>query len=94
MISADNVRYIGSLSRIYLKEKEINDLAEDLEKILHYVAKLEKLNISAVEPTSHVLPLKNIYREDKIKPPLKQKEALIMAVEEHKGHFKVPRVIG
>lgn len=93
MITEKDVRYIASLSRINLREEEIGQLTRNLEDILHYMAKLEKLDVAKVEPTSHVLPLKNVYREDKPREPLPQKEVLKIAVEQLKGAFKVPKVI-
>lgn len=93
MISEKDVRYIASLSRIHLREEEIEKLTKDLESILTYVKKLEKLDITHVNPTSHVLPLKNVYREDTITPSLQQSEALRISVENFNGSFKVPKVI-
>ena len=92
-ITEKDVEYIASLSRIYLQREEVAALQKDLEGILDYVAKLEKLDISKVQPTSHVLPLQNVYREDTVKPSLKQDEALKISVDKHNGSFKVPRVI-
>ena len=92
-VTKEDVAHIASLSRIHLQETEIDSLRKNLEEILHYVAKLEKLDVSQVPPTSHVLPLKNVYREDKARSPLTQMEALQMAVEQYKGSFKVPKVI-
>ena len=93
MITPKDVKYIASLSRIHLRDEEIEELTKNLENILHYIAKLEKLDVSKVEPTSHVLPLKNVFREDKVKPSLTQEEALKIAVDKHHGAFKVPKVI-
>ncbi|HBR15496.1 MAG TPA: Asp-tRNA(Asn)/Glu-tRNA(Gln) amidotransferase subunit GatB [Candidatus Omnitrophica bacterium] len=93
MISEKDVRYIAGLSRIHLRDEEIESLTKDLENILHYVKKLEKLDIAHVNPTSHVLPLKNVYREDTITPSLQQSEALRISGETSKGSFKVPKVI-
>ena len=93
MISEKDVRYIASLSRIHLKDDEIAPLTKNLEGILHYIAKLEKLNVADVKPTSHAITLENVYREDTITPSLTQKEALKNAVEQHQGSFKVPKVI-
>ena len=93
MITEKDVKYIASLSRIHLRDEEIDKLTKNLEDILHYVEKLEKLDISNTEPTTHVLPLKNVYREDKVHTSLKQLEALKIAVEHYNGSFKVPKVI-
>ena len=92
-ITEKDVRTIASLSRIYLRDEEIQRLTKDLEGILDYIAKLEKLDTSLVEPTSHVLPLRNVFREDVFKESLGQKDVLKIAVEQTQGSFKVPKVI-
>ena len=92
-ITEKDVEYIAGLSRIHLQKEEVAALQKDLEGILHYVAKLEKLDTAKVQPTTHVLPLQNVYREDKPRPSLKQEEVLKISVDKHNGSFKVPRVI-
>ena len=93
MISKKDVQQVASLSRIYLNKKEIEAITKNLEDILHYIAKLEKLDVTNIKPTSHVLPIKNVYREDQIMPSLPQNDALSFSVEKHNGSFKVPKVI-
>ena len=93
MISEKEVQQIASLARIHLESEEIKVLTKDLESILRYVAKLEKLDVAKVEPTSHALELRNVFREDKVIPSLKQAEVMKIAVEHHQGSFKVPKVI-
>ena len=93
MISEDDVKYVANLARIHLRDDEIKPLTGDLEKILHYVSKLDTLDVAKTDPTSHVYPLKNITRADKVKPSLTQHESLKISVEQHQGAFKVPKVI-
>jgi aspartyl-tRNA(Asn)/glutamyl-tRNA(Gln) amidotransferase subunit C len=93
MISEKDVQYVADLARIHLKNEEIKRLTTDLEKILHYINKLNTLDVSDVQPTSHVLPLKNVQREDTVRPSLTQQETLKMSVEQQDGAFKVPKVI-
>lgn len=93
MISKEDVKYIANLARINLADDEIQPLAKDLESILDYITQLEKLNVDNVPPTSHVLSLKNVYRDDEVKPSLTQDEALSIAIAELKGAFKVPQII-
>lgn len=92
-ITEDDVRYVASLARIHLRADETGRLTKNLEDILGYVHKLERLDVSRVEPTSHVLPLKNVYREDAVQPSLSQDEALQTTVQKHAGCFKVPQII-
>jgi len=93
MISENDVKYVAALSRIYLKEDEVASLQRDLEKIIGYVTKLGKLDVTGIEPTSHALPLQNVVREDDIKHSLPHEAALSIAVEKKDGSFIVPKVI-
>ena len=93
MISEKDVKYVAGLARIHLRDEEVGRLTKDLEKILDYINTLDTLDVSDVQPTSHVLPLKNVHREDKVRPSLTQQEALKFSVEQQDGSFKVPKVI-
>ena len=93
MITEKDVLYVASLSRVNLQQEEIDKITQNLEDILQYIAKLEKLDVSQIQPTSHVLPIHNVYREDKPSPSLSQQEALKIAPTHAKGAFKVPKVI-
>ncbi len=93
MISDKDVQYVADLARIHLRNDEISHLTKDLENILHYIQKLDTLDVTDVQPTSHVASLKNVHREDAVKPSLTQQEALKFSVEQHEGSFKVPKVI-
>jgi aspartyl-tRNA(Asn)/glutamyl-tRNA(Gln) amidotransferase subunit C len=93
MLTNKDVSYIAALARIHVPESELEDFTHTLEKIISYVDQLSELKVDGVEPTSHVLHLKNVYRADVKKPSLPQNEALSTAVESHQGFFKVPRVI-
>ena len=92
-ISEQQVKNIAHLSRIHLRDDEVQSLTKNLESVLDYIAKLQKLNVDNVKPTSHVLSIENVFRDDTIKSSLSQKDILKMAVASHKGFFKVPQVI-
>ena len=55
---------LKSLAQITLSEEEREQAAEDLEKMLGLIGKLEELDTEGVEPMSHVLPVQNVFRED------------------------------
>lgn len=93
MISNKDVQHIAGLARIHLRDEEIQPLAQDLEQILNYIATLNELDVTEVEPTSHVFPLKNVMRADEPQPSFTQEEALSFAVDKAQGAFKVPKVI-
>ncbi len=93
MLNKDDVRYIAGLARIHIPEDELEGFTKNLENIIGYVDQLSELKVDNIEPTSHVLHLKNVYRADIVKPSLSEQDALKFAVESHQGSFKVPRVI-
>ena len=93
MISKEDVRHVANLSRIHLSDDQIEKFTQNLESILDYVTKLEELDVSQVQPTSHVLELKNVYREDKVDDSFTQEQALSFAIEKDRESFKVPKVI-
>lgn len=93
MINNNDVKYTANLSRLQLDENDMNNFVHDLQKILSYIDKLNELDTSNVEPTAHVLPIKNVKREDIIAASLPNKDALQSAPETSDGFFHVPPVI-
>lgn len=92
-INKDTVKYVADLARIELSEKELESFTGQLDRILAYVAKLNKLNISGIEPTSHVLQMKNVYREDSVKKSLDASEVIKNSPAKDNNLFKVPKII-
>jgi aspartyl-tRNA(Asn)/glutamyl-tRNA(Gln) amidotransferase subunit C len=66
---------------------------QQLGNILQYVEQLNKLDTSNVEPLTHPLDMKNVFREDVVQPSLTQQEVLSNAPEPQSGHFKVPKIM-
>ena len=93
MLSKEEVRTIAGLARIHLEEAEVEHLRRNLEDILRYIDQLKKLDVNGIAPTTHVLPLKNVYRNDKMKPSFLQPAALKISQHQYRGFFKVPQVI-
>ncbi|PKM90676.1 MAG: Asp-tRNA(Asn)/Glu-tRNA(Gln) amidotransferase GatCAB subunit C [Firmicutes bacterium HGW-Firmicutes-12] len=92
-ISKQDVEHVAVLSRLELSENEKENYTETLNSILEYMELLNRVDTSDVEPTAHVLPLINIFREDKPHEPLDRKMALANAPDEEDGCFKVPRIV-
>ena len=92
-IAPEVVSHIARLSRISLSDEEKKLFTEQLNEILTYMDKLNQLNTENVEPTSHVIPLKNVLREDKISPSLSLEKMFVNAPDKHRGYFKVPKII-
>lgn len=93
VITQDTVKHLAWLARIKLDQEEMEYFAKQLDRVLEYIDKLKKIDISKIEPTSHVLSLKNIFREDKIGKSSSSNEVLTNAPSVDNNFFKVPRII-
>ncbi len=93
MITRDDAVYIAKLSRLDIDDSDLDKYVPQLQQILQYIEKLNELDTSGVEPTAHVLHLRNITREDDIKESLPNEDAMRSAPEVETGFFKVPPVI-
>ena len=94
MISRDDVAHLAQLARIELEASEIVHLAGQLEVILGAVARVQEVAGADVAPTSHPLPLKNVFRPDVIRPSLTPEEALSGAPASEEQRFRVPQILG
>ncbi|MBS3898969.1 MAG: Asp-tRNA(Asn)/Glu-tRNA(Gln) amidotransferase subunit GatC [Dethiobacter sp.] len=92
-LTVKEVAYVASLARLEMAEGEMEKFAGQLSAILEFADKLNRLETEDILPTAHVLPLKNVFREDRVSPGLERKEALLNAPEVEEGMFRVPRVI-
>ncbi len=90
---AFEIEKIVDLVRIQLKPEEKNKLRKDIQSILGYVEKLNELKTDAIEPTSHVLNLENVYRPDRVEPSSVRDEVLEQAPLSDGKFFKVPKVV-
>lgn len=93
-ITRDEVRRIARLANLEFTEEEQERFTRQLSAILDHVAHLDRLDTTAVEPTSHAGDDASPLREDAPAPTLSTDEALANAPESGRGLFKVPRVLG
>jgi aspartyl-tRNA(Asn)/glutamyl-tRNA(Gln) amidotransferase subunit C len=93
-ISRDEVAHLADLARIDLSDSELDHLAPQLSVILEAVASITGVAGDDVPPTSHALPLTNVFRADVVQPCLTADEALSGAPEVEQQRFKVPRILG
>ena len=92
-ITVEDIEYVCELARLELSPGEKQHLTSQLKDIIKYIEKLNELDTEKVEPTSHVLPLRNVMRPDKLAKSLDQQDVLEMAPKANEGTFRVPRVI-
>ena len=88
-----DIQQVAELARLNLKPDERAKLSKDLEAILAYVDQLQELDTKKVEPTSHVLPIGNVFRKDKVKISQIREKVLNHAPKREGKFFKVPKVI-
>ena len=88
-----DIEKIAILARLQLTEDEKNRLGRQFEQILAYIDQLDRLDTKDVEPTTHVLPLQNVFREDELKKNFPDAEYLPLAPRHDKGHYEVPQII-
>lgn len=93
-ITKNDVEKIAALAKLKFSDKELEDFTPQMNEILSYMAKLNELDTEKVEPLSHPVEQKNIFREDKSKPSISTEEALKNSPDKNETHFKVPKVIG
>ncbi|WP_219839037.1 Asp-tRNA(Asn)/Glu-tRNA(Gln) amidotransferase subunit GatC [Paenibacillus sp. R14(2021)] len=92
-ITIKDVEHVANLARLELSEQEKEQFAGQLNAILKYAEKLNELETDDVEPTSHVLPVHNVMREDVIRESVSNETALRNAPDDEDGQFKVPAVL-
>ncbi len=88
-----NIDDVALLARLKLSDDEKKLFSDQLGKIIGYIDTLNELDTSDVVPTSHVLPLKNVFRDDVVAPSQSVEKALKNAPESKDGFFRVPKII-
>jgi aspartyl-tRNA(Asn)/glutamyl-tRNA(Gln) amidotransferase subunit C len=91
--SEKDIEQLAFLSRLELTAGDKAAYTRSLNAILDYLDMLKKFDTNAVEPAAHVLPFKNVFREDKLQQSLAVEQALANAPEEGEGAFVVPRIV-
>lgn len=83
----------AELSKLKFSDKEINEFTSQFEKILDYVAQIDKLDLSDIRPLTHILEIVNVEAEDIAQEAINIKDALKNAPKHNDNFFKVPKVI-
>ncbi len=92
-LSQETLKYVADLSRIELTAQELEKLSLQLQTILGFIDQLSKADIYGIEPTSHILPISNVLREDEPKDSLPIEKTMANAPQKKDNFFAVPRVI-
>ena len=92
-ITKEEVKKVAQLARLELDVNEINNHAEQLEKILDYIKQLEKIDTADVPCTTRAIEVTNIFRKDEKKNYDSTEELLELAPSKEDKYFKVPKII-
>lgn len=92
-LSPSDVARLGELARIDLTEEELHHLAPQLDVILEAVASVTLVAGDDIPPTSHALPLTNVFRDDVVRPSLPVADVLAAAPATELDRFRVPRIL-
>ncbi len=92
-ISSDDVRKVAQLARLDLPEAKIATYTGQLERILDYVAQLEKVDTEGVPPTTRAVEVVNVTRDDRVVPTPVRDELLDLAPQREGDFFRVPKIL-
>lgn len=92
-ISKEEIEHIAMLARLSLSEEEKELFISQLSSVLDYMKKLNELDTSDIEPTSHVLPLGNVMRDDTPRPSVPKEDALMNAPNHTEKFYRVTKII-
>jgi len=93
-VDHSEVEHVAMLARITLSRTEQDLYSGQLSAILEFFDKLKEIDTTDVAPTSHVLEITNVVRDDCQQHPLDIKDALLNAPDASAGFFRVPKILG
>ena len=92
-LTREEVMHVARLARLAFTDEEVDKFGAQLSAILDHAARVSEVAADDVQPTSHALPLVNVFRDDVVGDCLPQDKALSTAPDVEDGRFKVPRII-
>lgn len=92
-ISRDDVAHLARLARLAVTDDELDVFAGQLDVILGSVARVSEVAAADIPPTSHAVPMTNVYRRDEVRPSLPREAVLAGAPSVEDDKFRVPRIL-
>ncbi len=92
-INEETIRYVAALAKLSISEEENRKTMQDLNHILEYIETMNGLDTEGVEPMSHVLPIRNVFREDEVTNTDDREELLRNAPKRIGDSFSVPKTV-
>ena len=90
-ISLQQIKHLAHLSRLEFSEEELKEMQGDMGKILDFVAQIDALDLSGIEPLTQMSDSVNVMREDQTKGMIEKEEALKNAPDANSDYFRVPK---
>jgi aspartyl-tRNA(Asn)/glutamyl-tRNA(Gln) amidotransferase subunit C len=91
-LSLEDVHKVAMLARLELDAEELVRHTSHLNALIAQFEALQAVDVNDVEPTSHSIPMFNVFREDSVRPSLSRDEVLANAPEARDGCLIVPRI--
>ena len=92
-ITREQVEHIAHLARLEFSENELEAFTRQMDNILTYFDKLQEVDTTSIEPTSHAIQVKNVFRDDEVKKSIALDLSLKNAPEKEGNCFRVPKII-
>ena len=92
-LSKEQVEHVANLARLKLSPDDLQRFTDQLNQIVGHVEALKKLDTEGIEPTSHAIPVANVFREDGARSAGTREATLAQAPDRDGNFYKVPRVI-
>ncbi|HHX95250.1 MAG TPA: Asp-tRNA(Asn)/Glu-tRNA(Gln) amidotransferase subunit GatC [Clostridia bacterium] len=92
-ISLKELEHVAELAGLSIQENELKAYTCQLDDILKSIEKLKELDTDNVEPTAHILPVRNVMRGDIVREGIGREDALGGAPDVEEGQFKVPKIV-
>lgn len=92
-ISQEQLKAIASLARLNLTDEEKERLVYEMEEIMEFADQLAEIDTAEVEPTAYPIPIKNVFRQDRVEKSFDREDMLKNAPSCENGYIKVPKVI-
>jgi aspartyl-tRNA(Asn)/glutamyl-tRNA(Gln) amidotransferase subunit C len=92
-IDRDQVIHLGRLARLELSEEEVVHYTDQLDQILGAIAAISEVAAEDIPPTSHPIPMTNVFRDDIRVPGLDRADISVGAPAWEDDRFLVPRIL-
>ena len=92
-LTIEQVRHVAKLARLQMSDEEMEAMLPHLKEMVELFGRLRQVDTEGLEPTSHAVPLENVWREDEPAPHSDSSDILQAAAEARNGLFMVPAIL-